>query len=93
MGVGALNQVAPQAARVMAGGLNVARAANPIAVVSQLGGSSKINPAADKKASEAQFRKAEAARRRGGKWKFPTPFGNLTIPELGLSEAGGLFFR
>jgi hypothetical protein len=24
---------------------------------------------------------------------LPTPFGNLTIPELGISEAGGLFFR
>jgi hypothetical protein len=93
MGVGALNQVAPRAARVVAGGLNVARAANPIAVVSQLGGSSKINPAANKKAIEDQFRRAEVARKRGGKWKFPTPFGNLTIPEFGISEAGGLFFR
>jgi hypothetical protein len=58
-----------------------------------LGGSSKINPAANKKAIEDQFRRAEAARKRGGKWKFPTPFGNLTIPEFGISEAGGLFFR
>jgi hypothetical protein len=40
-----------------------------------------------------QLLKAEAARKRGGKWKLPTPFGNLTIPELGISEAGGLFFR
>jgi len=40
-----------------------------------------------------QLLKAEAARRRGGKWKFPTPFGSFTVPELGISEAGGLFFR
>lgn len=92
MGVGALNQVAPQAARVVTGGLNVARAANPYAVVSQLGGSSKINPAADKKAIESQLQRAQAARKRGGKWKIPTPFGSLTIPEFGISEAGGLFF-
>lgn len=92
MGVGALNQVAPQTARVVAGGLNVARAANPYAVVSQLGGSSKINPVADKKAIESQLQRAQAARKRGGKWKLPTPFGALTFPELGISEAGGFFF-
>jgi hypothetical protein len=40
-----------------------------------------------------QLLKAEAARKRGGRWRLPTPFGNLTIPELGISEAGGLFFR
>ena len=93
MGVGALNQVAPQAARIVAGGLNAARTINPIAVVSQLGGSSKINKKADEQAARTQLARAEAARRRGGKWKFPTPFGTLRIPELGLSEAGGLFFR
>ena len=93
MGVGALNQVAPQAARIVAGGLNAARTVNPIAVVSQLGGSSKINKKADEQAAKSQLLRAEAARRRGGKWKFPTPFGTLQIPELGLSEAGGLFFR
>lgn len=96
MGVGALNQVAPRVARVVAGGLGVARAANPIAVASQLGGSSKITPrqeAYENQLRETKFKQAEAARKRGGKWKFPTPFGQLTIPELGLSEAGGLFFR
>jgi hypothetical protein len=93
MGVGALNQVAPQAARIVAGGLNAARTVNPIAVVSQLGGSSKINKKADEQAAKSQLLRAEAARRRGSKWKFPTPFGTLQIPELGLSEAGGLFFR
>lgn len=93
MGVGALSQVAPQAARAVAGGLNAARAANPIAVVSQLGGSSKINKQADTQAAKAQLARAEAARRRGGKWKFPTPFGTLTIPEFGISEAGGLLLR
>ena len=49
--------------------------------------------AAEQAASKAQLLRAEAARKRGGKWKFPTPFGNLTIPEFGISEAGGLFFR
>jgi hypothetical protein len=79
MGVGALNQVAPQAARIVAGGLNAARTINPIAVVSQLGGSSKINKKADEQAARVTtMARAEAARRRGGKWKFPTPFGNLT---------------
>ena len=93
-GTGFAQRLAPRAAAaVIPAAATALRVANPVAVVSQLGGSSKINPAADKKASEAQFRKAEAARRRGGKWKFPTPFGNLTIPEFGISEAGGLFFR
>ena len=72
---------------------NTLRVANPLAVVSQLGGSSKINKKADEQAAKSQLARAEAARRRGGKWKFPTPFGTLRIPELGLSEAGGLFFR
>ena len=72
---------------------NTLRVANPIAVVSQLGGSTKLNKKADEQAARSQLARAEAARRRGGKWKFPTPFGTLRIPELGLSEAGGLFFR
>jgi len=74
--------------------------ANPlvagIATATLAPGSSRVTPAvaaAEKKAGEAQFQRAEAARKRGGKWGFPTPFGRLTIPELGLSEAGGLFFR
>jgi len=93
-GAGFAQRLAPRAAAaVIPAAATALRIANPVAVVSQLGGSSKINPAADKKASEAQFRKAEAARSRGGRWKFPTPFGNLTIPEFGISEAGGLFFR
>jgi hypothetical protein len=96
LGVGALNQISPRAAMLATGALNTARIANPIAVVSQLGGSAKPTlaaAAAEKKAGEAQLLRAEAARKRGGKWGFPTPFGRLTIPELGLSEAGGLFFR
>ena len=96
LGVGALNQISPRAAALATGALGTARVANPIAVVSQLGGSAKPTPAAaaaEKKAGEAQLLRAEAARKRGGKWKFPTPFGQVTVPELGLSEAGGLFFR
>ena len=72
---------------------NTLRVANPLAVVSQLGGSTKLNKKADEQAAKSQLARAEAARKRGGKWKFPTPFGTLRIPELGLSEAGGLFFR
>lgn len=91
---GLVQRLAPRtAATVIPATATALRVANPVAVVSQLGGSSKINPAADKKAIESQFQRAEAARRRGGKWKFPTPFGTLRIPELGISEAGGLFFR
>ena len=96
MGAGVLSKLGPQAARVVAGGLGVARAANPIAVASQLGGSSKITPrqeAYENQLRETKFKQAEAARKRGGKFKFPTPFGQITIPEFGMSESGGLFFR
>jgi hypothetical protein len=92
-GMGVFQRVAPQAARVATGALGVARTANPIAVTSQIGGSSRINPQADKAAIQSQFQRAEAARKRGGRWKFPTPFGQFTVPELGISEAKGLFFR
>jgi hypothetical protein len=93
-GAGLAQRLAPQtAAAVIPAAATALRIANPVAVVSQLGGSSKINAAADKKAAQAQLQRAEAARKRGGKWKFPTPFGTVTIPELGISEAGGLFFR
>ena len=59
-------------------------------------GSSRITPrqeAYENQLRETKFKQAEAARKRGGKWKFPTPFGQVTIPEFGMSEAGGLFFR
>jgi hypothetical protein len=36
-----------------------------------------------------QLLRAEAARRRGSRWKI----GPFALPELGISEAGGLFFR
>jgi hypothetical protein len=67
--------------------------AGPLAVVSQLGGSSRINKKFDDAAANTQMLQAEAARKRGGKWKFPTPFGQVTIPEFGISESGGLHFR
>jgi hypothetical protein len=79
---------APARALAVAGPL-----AAPLALVSQLGGSSRINKKFDEAAANAQILRAEAARKRGGKWKFPTPFGQVTIPEFGLSESGGLFFR
>lgn len=95
LGVGALNQVSPAAARAVTGALGAAKFANPIAVVSQLGGSSRITPrvaAAEAAQLKEKIKTAQAARARGGKWKFPTPFGTFTVPELGISESGGLFF-
>jgi hypothetical protein len=96
-GTGFAQRLAPRAAAaVIPAAATALRVANPVAVVSQLGGSSKMTPrqeAYENQLQETKFRKAEAARKRGGKWKFPTPFGNLTIPEFGISEAGGLFFR
>lgn len=59
-------------------------------------GSSRITPrqeAYENQLRETKFKQAEAARKRGGKFKFPTPFGQVTIPEFGMSETGGLFFR
>jgi hypothetical protein len=67
--------------------------AAPLALVSQIGGSSRINKKFDETAANAQMLRAEAARKRGGKWRFPTPFGQVTVPEFGISESGGLHFR
>jgi hypothetical protein len=96
-GAGFAQRLAPRAAAaVIPAAATALRIANPVAVVSQLGGSSKMTPrqeAYENQLRETKFRKAEAARSRGGRWKFPTPFGNLTIPEFGFSETGGLFFR
>lgn len=71
----------------------VSPVAGPLSLVSQLGGSSRINKKFDEAAANAQMLRAEAARKRGGKWRFPTPFGQVTIPEFGISESGGLHFR
>lgn len=95
LGVGALNQISPVAARAVTGALGAAKLANPIAVASQLGGSSRINPriaAAEAAQLKEKIRTAQAARARGSRWKFPTPFGTFAVPELGISETGGLFF-
>ena len=94
---GILQRVAPGiAARALPAIAAVSRVANPVAVVSQLGGDAKQDARkqiADRAAAQQQLLRAEAARRRGGRWSFPTPFGKVTLPELGISEAGGLFFR
>jgi hypothetical protein len=108
-GLGVAQRLAPQtAAAVIPAAATALRIANPVAVVSQLGGDTaqispkqrallrQVDPASfggQGPNANPQLLKAEAARKRGGKWKLPTPFGNLTIPELGISEAGGLFFR
>jgi hypothetical protein len=104
MGAGALQRLAPAtAAQVLPAVATGARIGNPVAVVSQLGGSAKpsqrqraeekrLDPGAfgaQGPSANPQLLRAEAARRRGGKWKL----GPFTVPELGLSEAGGLFFR
>jgi len=48
-----------------------------------------VSTGAQGPSANPQLLRAEAARRRGGNWKI----GPFTVPELGLSEAGGLFFR
>ena len=103
LGAGAMMDMAAKGAAVQAARQGVvlpARAlaavtplATPVGVSLMLGGSTPINKKADQLAGQAQLQRAEAARRRGGRWKFPTPFGTVTVPELGISEAGGLFFR
>ena len=108
-GLGVAQRLAPQtAAAVIPAAATALRIANPVAVVSQLGGDTaqispkqrallrQVDPASfggQGPNANPQLLKAEAARKRGGRWRLPTPFGNLTIPELGISEAGGLFFR
>lgn len=101
---GVLQRVAPAtAASVLPAVARVARVGSPVAVVSQLGGSSRETArqrvlqrqqdpqsvGAKGPSATPQLLKAEQARRRGGRWKI----GPFTVPELGLSEAGGLFFR
>lgn len=101
---GVAQRLAPRAtAAVLPAVAGAVRVGNPVAVVSQLGGSSRPsrrqvaterrqNPVAHGAmgpSADPQLLKAEAARRRGGRWKI----GGFTVPELGISEAGGLFFR
>ena len=79
------------AARVLPMVAGVSRVANPVAVVSQLGGSARQNNAqviADKQAAARQVNLATAARARGSRMSI----GPVKIPELGFSESGGLFF-
>jgi len=89
---GLLQRAAPQtAARVLPVVAGVSRIGNPLAVVSQLGGSARQNKAqviADKQAAARQMNLAAAARARGSRMSI----GPVEIPELGFSESGGLFF-
>ena len=104
LGTGTAARLAPQAtAAVLPAVVGATRIANPVAVVSQLGGSAKPSrrqqsierqqdPAAfgaQGPSANPQLLKAEAARRRGSRWKV----GPFALPELGISEAAGLFFR
>lgn len=73
----------------------VTRAANPLLGLTMIPGTSPIRgpgadprrEAADRAAVESQRRRAEAARARGGRWRI----GSFVVPELGISESGGLF--
>jgi len=75
--------------------------ANPVVAAISMAtlapGSSRITTprqeAYENQLREIKFKQAEAARQRGSKWTFPTPFGKIKIPELGISESGGLFVR
>jgi hypothetical protein len=91
-GAGVLQRVAPRAAaRVLPAVAGATRVGNPVAVVSQLGGDSRQSQAqvvADRQRAEAQLNAAHQARARGGRWRI----GSLRLPELGISETGGLLF-
>lgn len=99
-GAGVLQRAAPRmAGRVLpllSGAAAAAQRSNPILATTLLSGDTPTRgPAADprrakheQRVSQDQAIRAEAARRRGGRWKI----GPFTIPELGISESGGLFF-
>jgi hypothetical protein len=92
VGAGVLQRVAPRAAaRVLPAVAGATRVGNPVAVVSQLGGDSRQSQAqavAARQRAEEQLNRARRARQRGGQWGI----GSLRLPELGISEAGGLLF-
>lgn len=102
-GAGVVQRVAPGVAAKVLPAVAGLRFANPVAVVSQLGGDAKPsararavdrrdNPAsygAQGPSANQQLLRAEAARQRGGRWRI----GPFTLPELGITESGGLHFR
>ena len=105
-GAGVLQQMAPRAAATVLPAIATAgRIGNPVAVAASLGGSAKPprrqqaierqqDPAAygaQGPSANPQLLKAEAARRRGGKWKIPGT--KWVLPDLGFTEAGALIFR
>lgn len=104
-GAGVLQRVAPRAAAAVLPAVTAAGRVNPLITAASLGGSAKPSRrqqsierkqdpgafGAQGPSANPQLLKAEAARRRGGKWKIPGT--NFVLPELGISEAGGLLFR
>lgn len=102
-GAGVLQRVAPRAAAAVLPAVTAAGRVNPLITAASLGGSAKPSRrqqsierkqdpgafGAQGPSANPQLLKAEAARRRGSRWKAG-PFG---IPELGISEAGGLAAR
>lgn len=95
---GVAQRVAPglaSRALPVAAGLGAAsRVLNPIAALTLLGGDTsrpggrdRAREAAEMRVVEDQRRRAEEARARGPRWRI----GPFAVPELGISESGGLF--
>lgn len=103
---GVLQRMAPRAAAAVLPALGaVGRVGNPVVTAAALGGSSRPSRrqqaierqqdpgayGAQGPSANPQLLRAEAARRRGGKWKIPGT--NFVLPELGFTETGALLFR
>lgn len=108
LGTGAVQRSAPQlAARLIPVIGQAGRIGNPVTTLTQLGGdqrqNARVRAAAFKARPQAsggmgpsadpQLLIAEAARRKPGKWGINTPFGRLTLPDLGITESKGIHFR
>jgi hypothetical protein len=99
-GAGVLQRTAPRMAGqilpVLGGVGTAASRLNPILATTMLSGDTPVRGGAadprravyDERAVRDQSIRAETARRRGGRWRV----GPFTVPELGISESGGLFF-
>lgn len=85
---GALQRSAPAAAsRVLPAVAAAGNVAGGLTWATLAPGSAPVNRVTDRQAAEAQKNRARAAQERGGRWRI----GSLTIPDLGISESGGLF--
>jgi hypothetical protein len=85
---GALQKSAPAAAsRILPAVSMAGNVAGGLTWATLAPGSAPVNRVTDRQAAEAQKNRARAAQERGGRWRI----GSLTIPDLGISESGGLF--